>query len=202
MPKYYPGFVNYDNPKSETKPNLVEIKYSLSKEGKFSMSGSIWNARRTDIVAGGQCIDTIAELFPEDKKIQQMHQVWRKYHLNDCTAGSPRQEEFLEGLGITSYDEKIAKLKEAGLEPDTQYLHNGKPYSYGSAWLKTEIPVEIIAQIKSWKPNEEPENKFLNTFLSLLSYERYHNSNSFGNLGMAIITLRVSAGLQGTTAEF
>jgi hypothetical protein len=48
----------------------------------------------------------------------------------------------------------------------------------------------------------EPENKFLNTFLSLLSYERYHNSNSFGYLGMAIITLRVSAGIQGTRAAF
>jgi hypothetical protein len=48
----------------------------------------------------------------------------------------------------------------------------------------------------------EPENKFLNTFLLLLSYERYHNSNSFGNLGMAIITLRVSAGIQGTRAAF
>jgi hypothetical protein len=48
----------------------------------------------------------------------------------------------------------------------------------------------------------EPENKFLNTFLSLLSYERYHNSNSFGDLGMAIITLRVSAGIQGTRATF
>lgn len=48
----------------------------------------------------------------------------------------------------------------------------------------------------------EPENKFLNTSLSLLSYERYHNSNSFGYLGMAIITLRVSAGIQGTRAAF
>jgi hypothetical protein len=48
----------------------------------------------------------------------------------------------------------------------------------------------------------EPENKFLNTSLLLLSYERYHNSNSFGNLGMAIITLRVSAGIQGTRATF
>jgi hypothetical protein len=48
----------------------------------------------------------------------------------------------------------------------------------------------------------EPENKFLNTSLSLLSYERYHNSNSFSDLGLAIITLRVSAGIQGTRAIF
>jgi hypothetical protein len=39
----------------------------------------------------------------------------------------------------------------------------------------------------------EPENKLLSTFLSSLSYERYLDCNSFVDLGLPTITLRVQA---------
>ena len=41
-------------------------------------------------------------------------------------------------------------LREAGLNPDPAYVHRGKPYSYGTAWLFEEIPPDIKAEIVSW----------------------------------------------------
>lgn len=38
-------------------------------------------------------------------------------------------------------------LKDQKLEPDTNYLYNNKPYSYGSAWLHVELPEDIEDQL-------------------------------------------------------
>lgn len=132
--------------------NEVTIEYSLI-DGRFSASGNIWMSTKRDIISGGQNLDEIGSLFPDNELVQRIVSIWRKWHLNDMNAGSPRQTEFLEKLNLPNYDHyNVAKekLKEAGLDPDESFVYEGKPYSYGSAWLKVELPQSVIEEIESW----------------------------------------------------
>lgn len=143
------GKVDYEG---KGKVNSVDIEYSLV-DGRFSASGNIWLSSKKDIISGGQNLDEIAELFPSNELVQRIVQVWKKWHLNDMNAGSPRQTEFLEKLDLPNYNHyEVAKekLKEAGLDPDESFFYQGKPYSYGSAWLSVEIPSDVVSEIESW----------------------------------------------------
>lgn len=78
--------------------------------------------------------------------------IWEEFHLNDMLAGSSAQRRFIKTNSIETkdYPTKLAALRDAGLSPDNSYLHNGKPYVYGSSWLKDELPnsvVEFLAQL-------------------------------------------------------
>jgi hypothetical protein len=62
-------------------------------------------------------------------------------------AGSPAQTAFLEDNPIKQRDHYTAAtkaLEAAELNPDPNYLHEGKPYKYGSAWLFVEVPDEVL----------------------------------------------------------
>lgn len=119
------------------------------KDGRFSMCAEIWNARHTDIYQGGQCVDTVAAYAPHDKKAKRMVEVWKRWHLNDMRAGSPAQEQYLREHPISyvyptsHYDKASEVLEAAGLNPD-----NG--YKYGSAWLREDLPADVLAEIRSW----------------------------------------------------
>lgn len=67
------------------KSNLVtvDIEYR-EKDGKkcFSASGSIWNNRQSDILSGGQNLDTIAR-YIKSPVFTQIFRLWNLYHLND-----------------------------------------------------------------------------------------------------------------------
>lgn len=146
---YSIGKVDYNG--SGRKNCLATLEYELKPDGRFSMCGNIWNPRKTDIYCGGQCVDEIAKYFPNNKTVQRMAAVWKRWHLNDMQAGSPAQRAFLETRPeLRDYSERKAALAAACLDPDASYLHNGKPYEYGSAWLKDELPPEIIEEIQNW----------------------------------------------------
>jgi hypothetical protein len=147
---YIPGKINYNNHAKGYKTCKVEIEWSLTDDNVFSMSGTIWNHRETDCYCAGQILETIVVFFPHDRKVQRMVEIWREYHLNDMQAGSPKQMECLKDTNLNEYSQMIEYLKREGLQPDLSYIRNGKPYSYGSAWLKKEIPQNIIDEIKSW----------------------------------------------------
>lgn len=121
------------------------------KDGKFSMCAEIWQPNKRDILAGGQCVDTVAAYFPEDAKAQRMLAIWTDWHLNDMNAGTPAQTAWLKvnlkpedyAYPKSHYDVACEKLAAAGLNPD-----NG--YKYGSKWLRVELPPEVVAEIQSW----------------------------------------------------
>ena len=145
------GKIDYEN--TGTAQNAVEITWEL-RDGRFSAQGGIWNKSHRDYLSCGQNLDEIAELFPDNEKVQKIHQVWKEWHLNDMTAGSPRQETFVKKLKQANqpfdYDTIKQKLTDAGLDPDPEFIYKGTPYSYGSAWLMRELPAEIIEEIESW----------------------------------------------------
>lgn len=74
--------------------------------------------------------------------------IWERWHLNDMTAGSPAQSAFLRANPITDrmnhYVKACEALAAAGLNPDPNHEHNGKPYTYGSAWLREDVPADVI----------------------------------------------------------
>lgn len=195
----------------------VEIEWEL-ENGRFSMTGAIWNHSHTDWESGGQNLEEIAEMFPENAKVQRMVEIWRRWHLNDMRAGCEHQRNIdtTRKVEVVTYkltreahqmrrkaekeaqlaavEGRIANLTDAGkflIGPDwfrdlhsapdadsplsglyevskremkaigwiTQDEHPegmlSRPcevcgYKYGSAWLKEEIPAEVIAEIESW----------------------------------------------------
>lgn len=148
------GKIDYNG--TGRKINLVEIEVSL-QDGRLSICGDIWDSKHSNILSGGQNIDEIAKFFPNDKRVQSIKKVWERWHLNDVIAGSPNQEDFLKKHPLNAidwnsshYDRACEALKAAGLNPDPNYAHNGKPYEYGSAWLKEELPQEVITEVESW----------------------------------------------------
>ena len=134
------------------KRNLVQIDIELRDNGKgvavLSICGDVWNDLKTDIVCGGQCLDTILPFFKNNELFLKIHRWWKLYHLNDLHGGTPAQEKaikehFGEGYQIAnSYRAVCEYLKSIDL-----YEDNG--YRYGSAWLTEEIPVDDLEEIKT-----------------------------------------------------
>ena len=128
------------------KINAVTIDISL-EDGNLSLIGNVWNARRTDVTLCGQIYKELRNLYPHNSQVQSLVAVWKRWHFNDMRAGSPAQEAYLRANPVKAvypeshYDKASAALAAVGLNPD-----NG--YKYGSAWLKEELPAEIVAFIE------------------------------------------------------
>ena len=140
---------------------FAKIEY---KDGKLSVSGVIGPKSNGD--AHGSCGQFIMSFKEYDERghatldeitpapawdaalVRRFFDAWHRWHLNDLTAGSPAQEQYLRDNPIpqseyaypkSHYDVACAKLAEAGLNPDA----NG--YKYGTAWMREEVPDEVIA---------------------------------------------------------
>ena len=69
--------------------------------------------------------------------------LWDKWHLNDLTAGCPHQEAHLQEHPELSRDyEELIKLPLFAKCPHCNY-------AYGTSWLRTEVPTEVIDQLES-----------------------------------------------------
>lgn len=152
--------------------NAVELSWELEDKGRglvFSMCGAIWNRQHSDHISGGQNIDEIAALFPDNAQVQRMHEIWQRWHLNDLKAGCEHQRA--EGWHerpidpskpINSYGKHFE-----GQSHDSWNLLGWvrksehpeglmcKPcpvcgYKYGTAWLYEPIPEDVLAEIRSW----------------------------------------------------
>lgn len=141
------GKVDYEGRGKSVNRVELEVRWN---NGRFSVCGAVWDARGRDWLSGGQNVEEVAALFPDNPVAQEILALWRQYHLNDMQAGSPAQMAWLkENPAERNYEKTSADLRAAGLNPDPNYLHNGKPYSYGSAWLMLEIPPTDVARIEA-----------------------------------------------------
>jgi len=120
------------------------------KNGKLSITGVHGPKRNGD--AFGPCgqirlekldFDSFSDGWTQER-LNMFAGVWKRFHLNDVNAGSPAQEFYLQNNLIKDqsnhYERACEALESAGLNPDPYYIHNGKPYSYGSAWISTDLP--------------------------------------------------------------
>lgn len=118
----------------------IEIKLEDKEKGlTLSITGHLKDS-------GGQNYDEIYNQyivgnpkFPKKAKLARIIEIWKEYHLNDLTPGTPKQMEALKGKSL-EYKEAVEYLKTLKLDVD-----NG--YSYGSAWLMTQIPHDIVAEL-------------------------------------------------------
>jgi len=150
--KYYLG--KCDGGRGGHKYYEAYITWEL-EDGKFSMCAEVWNHIKMDIIRGGQCVDDVAAMFPNDKKARRMRAIWERWHLNDCRAGCEHQR------AAKWEDKRIDSGGERGLfachvRPDEHpegLLTKPCPvcgYKYGTAWLKEALPPEVVAEIESW----------------------------------------------------
>ena len=79
-------------PNSTSRRSAVDITVRIDKQGYFAVSGSIWNARGTDINRGGQCVDDLGDhkgqVYPQlpeasRKILDFIVPLWEKYHLKN-----------------------------------------------------------------------------------------------------------------------
>lgn len=84
----------------------------------------------------------------DSDKLVRFFAVWDRWHLNGTRAGSPAQEAELRrhvydrSAHGEHYDWARQVLTAAGMQPD-----NG--YSYGSAWLREEVPADVVEFLRS-----------------------------------------------------
>jgi len=78
------GKIDYTGTGRKVYPVTVEMEYREKDNGEkvLSICGNVWNTRRTDIVCGGQCLDTIAR-YIKTPLFKQIFRLWKLYHLND-----------------------------------------------------------------------------------------------------------------------
>lgn len=139
--------------------NEGRIKIEL-ENGTLSITGEIWMTNYRDILVGGQCVDTLLDSFPDNATLKLIAPIWDRWHLNDMRAGTVAQETWLrENLKpsdyeypLNHYDVACAKLAAVGLNPD-----NG--YSYGSKWLREELPAAVLAILKTLGVEDTVEAK-------------------------------------------
>lgn len=126
-------------------------------DGKLSITGVIEPmANGNSRGSAGQCImsfkeydwrgyQSVADITPAPgwtpELVKRFFDAWDRWHLNDMKAGTPAQEAFLRANPINDamdhYGKACAALKAAGLNPDGGYR-------YGSAWLKEEVPADVL----------------------------------------------------------
>lgn len=91
------GKVDYSNGTSvvTAKRNRVTVEVKYEKRGDekvFSACGNIWNIAGTDVLCGGQCLDTIAQ-YVHTPLFNEIYRLWKIYHLNNAHSECEHQRE-------------------------------------------------------------------------------------------------------------
>lgn len=148
--------------------NAVDIEVELEGD-RLSIMGSIWNGPHTDIVSGGQNLEEIGRMFPANAKVQRIVEVWRRWHLNDMRAGCEHQRA--EGWDkrpidpskpLNTYGTHFPGQTSSSWNMLTWVRRDEHPegllsypcpvcgYRFGSAWLKEDLPADVLAEVESW----------------------------------------------------
>lgn len=154
------GKIAYTNQGRKSNELEIEVNIRNTKEARdwdtleelhnvpnISLSGGVWNARKTDIVSGGQMLGEVYRYVAADKKerYKEMVKIWRQYHLNDTNSGTKRQTEALEAADLKgdnyNYEKAVEHLKLIGLYEDRGYI-------YGHGWLYKPVPAEVVTRLK------------------------------------------------------
>ena len=127
-----------------TTNTIVYVEFNPDS-GRLSLSGTA----RGKMGGSGQVLEQVREGVPAEgwrkRDCYELYKCWKRWHLNDLRAGTPKQEEAVrEWKKKNQYDYKLVcdYLKTIGL-----YEDNG--YRYGTAWLKEEVPKEVIEWLYS-----------------------------------------------------
>lgn len=154
------GKCDYNNSGRKNCKAEISVELRDTANGReLSICAAIWNPRGTDCYTCGQCVDTVAAYFPENKTAQRLLALWKKYHLNGMNAGTHEQKAAVDGYLYGSGKEYefgviCAVLKDLGLytvDASAYSTAAGIPastgYAYGSQWLFHSLPLEVMAEM-------------------------------------------------------
>lgn len=110
----------------------LELRDLDDNKIEFSAYGSI--KENGKIIRCGQCIDSIAKLFPKNSSIKRIEEIWKEYHLNSLHAGCIHQRAFEKEPYEKHMDEHCSICD----------------YTYGTKWIYEPLPESIIEEIKSF----------------------------------------------------
>jgi hypothetical protein len=95
--KLFLGKCDYDTPGKKNCEAYITFELEQGDYGpEFSAQAEIWQPSKRDILCGGQCVDKVAALFPDNVKAARVCEVWREWHLNGMNAGLPVQTAEVE----------------------------------------------------------------------------------------------------------
>lgn len=78
------GCIDFEGKGTARNRVTVEMEYKQDGDKKcFSVSANVWNTRHSNIVCGGQCLDTIAPYMNNNPVFSEILRLWELYHLND-----------------------------------------------------------------------------------------------------------------------
>ena len=153
MEKDFTKVVNIGQTSVDGRPFPVYCKIKFNN-GVLYITGVVGPLRNGDCAgSSGQIHMSLraSEVHPAEgwdvAKIEKFLSVWDTFHLSDMFPGSPAQTKYLASLEAPNhsyFEWACSALTKAGLNPDPDYLHNGKPYAFGSDWLRIEVPEEIV----------------------------------------------------------
>lgn len=172
------GNVAYNGQAKPTNKVEIEATLSIKDNGQvvFSASGQIWNAMRSDIYVGGQCIDSIYNDFKGQiqnrKTYEEIMALWEKWHLNDMNAGCKHQRALKWGTKKISLTKLKLKWKDyAEEQSDLEKRIMKKVKETGRIELSANdknllnmpyfltIPTEKLARYKAQYQVESTEEK-------------------------------------------
>lgn len=132
--------------------------YDTGKEidGKDALVLSVCGSVKFDgSEYAGQCVDDIQRVLAEcglrSEVVDRIVPLWKRWHLNDLTPGSYRQEQIVRQARAegwpADYDTACAILRDHGCYADDQLIVDGKPYEYGHKWLFRRLPNEVVNEV-------------------------------------------------------
>lgn len=136
-----------------SKAHSAYARISLT-DGKLSIVGVLGPTQSGGAQSCGQCYDSFKNVSKFAKGwnfnlLKDFVNKWKLWHLNDMQAGSPRQMEWIRENGKGMGFDEIIKKMPTNILNDEEYFHNGKPYIYGTAWLRKEVPDEVLEWFKA-----------------------------------------------------
>lgn len=122
---------------------------SYTEGEHFSVCGDIWNARHTDIIQGGQCVDTIVKHYAKDETSRNIRALWEVFHLQQMDAIPERLRsaivDFVSGNADTIQIER--KRCAAYLLKATEKVTDYGTFTDGTITVKTPDGITEVIRL-------------------------------------------------------
>lgn len=117
---------------------VIELRNADTNKPEFSVCGDVWNGRHTDIVQGGQCIDSIDKFFKNDRLYKLIENLWKKHHLNSMHAGTVEQESCLKDFASEKETIKNELRNNAWNKAKIEYNYSENYFKEWQNWHSSE----------------------------------------------------------------
>ena len=139
--------ISYGKHAVQNKSKSNEVTLTLDTDrGYFSVCGDVWNHVHSDIIMGGQCVDTIVKNYARNANARNIRALWEVFHLRDLEDIPNRFrteiENFVSGDSDTISFEKLS-CKDITLRVTEKVTDYGT-YTNGSVLIETGESMETI----------------------------------------------------------